>query len=385
MKVEQCHWTQDKSWGANAPEKLRGEADLVLVFGKRELLNKSELQADIQSAYPNALITGCSTAGEIHGTRVCDDSVITTAVHFEHTKVSGAVTQVADSSESARAGKSLAEAVPHENLAHVFVLSDGLNVNGSELVKGLVEHLPNGVTLTGGLAGDGGNFEETSVLWDGRAEKNSVVLIGFYGDRLKVGYGSEGGWDTFGQDRLITRSRDNVLYELDGQSALDLYKQYLGEHAEGLPATGLLFPLSIRNGNGNGNGNGEAGVVRTILAVDEDEQSMTFAGDIPQGSYARLMKSNTNRLVDGAMAAAQRSCETAGEANAELAILISCVGRKMVLKQRVEEEVEGVREALGDSPILAGFYSYGEISPFVSNAKCELHNQTMTVTTFSEH
>lgn len=381
MKVEQRHWTPDKGWGANTPGELIENADLVLVFGKRELLNESDLLAEIRAAYPKALLTGCSTAGEIHDTRVYDDAVVTTAVQFDHTKIAGAVTQVANAGDSAKAGKYLALAIPHEDLAHVFVLSDGLSVNGSELVDGLVEHLPKGVTVTGGLAGDGGNFEETCVIWDGKPEKNSLVLVGFYGDRLKIGYGSKGGWDTFGADRLITRSHENVLYELDGQSALELYKKYLGDHAEGLPATGLLFPLSIHNGNGNG----EAGVVRTILAVDENDQSLTFAGDIPQGSYARLMKANINRLIDGAMGAAQRSCETAGELSAELAILISCVGRKMVLKQRVEEEVEGVREILGTTATLAGFYSYGEISPFISNAKCELHNQTMTVTTFSEH
>jgi hypothetical protein len=68
----------------------------------------------------------------------------------------------------------------------------------------------------------------------------------------------------------------------------------------------------------------------------------------------------------------------------DLAILISCVGRKLVLKQRVEEEVESVRNVLGARTVLSGFYSYGEIAPFLPSAKCELHNQTMTITTFAE-
>jgi hypothetical protein len=169
-----------------------------------------------------------------------------------------------------------------------------------------------------------------------------------------------------------------VLYEMDGNSALELYKKYLGEHASGLPATGLFFPLSIRTSAGT------AGVVRTILSVNEEEQSMTFAGDIPEGAFARLMKANFDRLIDGAIGAAKTSYQALGSASPDLAILISCVGRKLVLKQRVEEEVEGVRDILGSHTVLTGFYSYGEISPFTPDTKCTLHNQTMTITTFLE-
>jgi hypothetical protein len=284
-----------------------------------------------------------------------------------------------DTVKSSRdAGERLARHLKPESLAHVLVLSDGLKVNGSDLVKGLVETLPHHVSVTGGLSGDGARFQETLVAWDGPAEPDTIAVLGLYGDRIKVGYGSLGGWDPFGPERLITRSDGNVLYELDGRSALDLYKQYLGEHAKGLPATGLLFPLSLRRRDA------ETGVVRTILSVDEQHQSMTFAGDIPTGSYARLMKANFDRLIDGAMTAARTSATPIGSSGVELALLVSCVGRKMVLGQRIEEEVEGVRDVVGARAMLAGFYSYGEISPFTPSAACELHNQTMTVTTLSE-
>jgi hypothetical protein len=241
-----------------------------------------------------------------------------------------------------------------------------------------VENLHPHVTLTGGLAGDGDRFSSTCVVWDDIVKKDSVVALGFYGEHLKVGYGSLGGWDSFGPERLITRSRGNILYELDGHNALQLYKKYLGEHARELPASGLLFPLSIRVSAD------QPPVVRTILAIDERDQSLVFAGDVPEGVSSRLMKANFDRLIDGAVGAAETSQAPLGSSPAELAILISCVGRKLVLKQRVEEEVEGVREVLGEKPVLTGFYSYGEISPFTPGAKCELHNQTMTITTFLE-
>jgi hypothetical protein len=253
-----------------------------------------------------------------------------------------------------------------------------LRINGSELVKGLTGSLPSGVSVTGGLSGDGERFERTLVLWDGPAEPGTVAAVGLYGDRLRVGYGSMGGWDPFGPERLITRSSGNVLYELDGKSALDLYCKYLGDYASGLPATGLLFPLSLRTRQN------DPPVVRTILSINEAGQSLTFAGDVPEGAYARLMKANFDRLIDGSVGAAKTSCEAIGSNSPDLAILISCVGRKLVLKQRVEEEVEGAREIMGSHTVMTGFYSYGEISPFTPNAKCELHNQTMTITTLSE-
>jgi hypothetical protein len=333
---------------------------------------------DIQKAYPNAHLMGCSTAGEICSTEVTDDSLVATAIQFEGTAVAGARVRIRDGEESFQAGERVAKSLSREGLVHLFVLSDGLRVNGSDLVRGLAEHLPEGTSITGGLSGDGALFRETLVLWDGPPETGTVAAVGFYGDRLKVGCGSLGGWDSFGPERLITRSKGNVLYELDGQSALELYKRYLGEHAQGLPATGLLFPLSLRTREG------ETGVVRTILSIHEEDQSMTFAGDVPEGAYARLMKANFDRLIDGSIGAAKTSYEAIGSHPPDLAILISCVGRKLVLKQRIEEEVEGVREVLGDRPCLTGFYSYGEISPFKNSARCELHNQTMTITTFSE-
>jgi len=388
MKIEQRKWTQDLGWAPASAGSFAKSCQLVLVFGATAVLRRPHLVRAIREDYPAAHVFGCSTAGEICDTQVCDDSLVVTAVQFEHTQFRSVQVDLGQIPDSFQAGERIATDLPGsvrdpvtgvlEKLAHVLVLTDGLKVNGSDFVAGLMKHLPKGITLTGGLAGDGARFGETLVFQDGTPQTNGIAALGLYGDRLKVGFGSLGGWDSFGPERLITRSRSNVLYELDGQSALDLYKKYLGEHATGLPATGLLFPLSIRTQPG------ETPVVRTILSVDEAAQSMTFAGDIPQGAYARLMKANFDRLIDGATGAAQTSYQAIGSGAAELAILISCVGRKLVLKQRVEEEVEAVRDVLGPDVALAGFYSYGEISPFTPGAKCELHNQTMTITALSE-
>ncbi|MEI9805855.1 MAG: FIST C-terminal domain-containing protein [Pseudolabrys sp.] len=193
------------------------------------------------------------------------------------------------------------------------------------------------IALTGGLAGDAAHFTETVVGGDGPPVSHLVAAVGFYGDKVRIGHGSAGGWDEFGPRRTITRSQGNVLYQVDGKPALDLYKRYLGEEAEGLPGTGLLFPLRIRDPQ-----HPEYELVRTVLAVDHDANSRTFAGDMPQGWVAQLMRGNLDRLSQGAAEAAQQAAANIGECDG-VAILVSCIGRRLLMGQRTVEEVEAGR------------------------------------------
>lgn len=378
MKIQQEKFTKDSGWVVEKDSGINDSAQLVLLFGETNLFADENNFKDIWEKYPNAHFLGSTTAGEIIGTNVFDDSIIATAIHFEKTEIKVAKEDVSSMDDSFNVGEKLGKSLKHENLSHVFVISDGLNVNGTELVNGLMSSLPDNVAVTGGLAGDQANFKQTYVVFEKNISDKMVVVCGLYGKHIKVGYGSVGGWDSFGTDRLVTRSDKNILYELDGKPALDLYKEYLGDQAKDLPGSGLLFPLSIKY-------EGKEDFVRTILAIDEKEKSLIFAGDIPQGSYARLMKANFERLIDGAGQAASKSASSFENFNPELAILISCVGRKLVLKQRVEEEVENVQKVLGEKTPIAGFYSYGEISPTAPTSKqCQLQNQTMTITIMKE-
>ncbi len=377
MRIEQNKWTSENGWAKTNHNGLGESAQLVLLFGSRALLSDRSLSDEVKTFYPQAALVGCSTSGEILDVEVSDESLVLTAIALEHSRIECAQVSV-EGKTSVEAGESLAKMFPQEELTHLLVLSDGLRVNGTELVAGLTKVLPQKVTISGGLSGDGAKFEETLVSFNGVAQSGVIAAVAFYGDRIKIGCGSFGGWDQFGIERLITKSQGNVLYELDGKSALNLYKEYLGEHAKELPSSGLLFPLEIRNPNES------TTLVRTILSVNEETQSMTFAGDVPEGFYARLMRANFDRLIDGAQNAAQTSFDALHGTAPALAVMISCVGRKLILRQRTEEEIEGVREVLGDQTFLTGFYSYGEIAPFGPEVKCELHNQTMTITTFAE-
>jgi hypothetical protein len=379
MKTEQSIYSESLGWDIKSDHKLGKTAQLVFLFGNKNLLKQHQHIDYVRKKYPAAQIVGCSTAGEIYQEEVFNQHIVCTAVWFENTLFKIANQTVISVEDSFHVGEKLAEMLDNEDLVHIMILSEGLNINGSELTKGFNNQLNNRISVTGGLAGDHDQFSETVIVHNRTVDKNLVVAIGFYGEHLQVGYGSMGGWDSFGVDREVTKSKGNILYELDGQPALELYKRYLGAHAANLPASALLFPLSLRLINS------ETALVRSILSVNEADGSMVFAGDIPQGEYVRLMKANADKLIDGANGAAEMSKISLRHPDADLAILISCFGRKMVLKQRVEEELEIIREVIGNKPAITGFYSYGEICPGKPyEHHCELHNQTMTITLFKE-
>ncbi len=350
---------------------------LVLCFGQRQLIADAAIYRLLRANFPLAAIIIASTAGEIHHTTV-RESISVTAVWFEHTRIQSARVNIDAFPNGIEAGKALVQALPAEsNLRYLLVISDGGKVNGSELVQGINSLVQNKVPVTGGLAGDSAQFYETVVGLNDQPRPGEIALVGFYGDAITITHGSMGGWEVFGPERLITKSVSNELFEINQVKALDLYKKYLGPYADELPGSALLFPLAVQLPGQ------EERVVRTILSIDNNTGSMRFAGNVPEGSRVRFMKANIDKLVVAASDAAIQTLTHTGQ-RPSLSLLISCVGRKIILGNRIEEEVEAVQDILGHQTLLTGFYSYGEIAPFSALAECELHNQTMTITTFTE-
>lgn len=380
MKVETIQYTSKEGWSVKTFPDLDSEQTLILIFAAPEMINDPAPIEELSKHYPKSKIIGCSSAGEISGTRIFDLSLSVAIAKFEKTTVEIVSTKISKVEDSFAAGKSISERLNKKDLRSILVLSEGLNVNGSELVKGLNTIGNENIVITGGLAGDGDRFKNTWTIFEGKIYTDSIVAVGLYGKALQVGFGSRGGWDIFGPERYITRSQGNILYELDGQPALALYKKYLGDRASGLPAAGLLFPLAIRE-----NETDSRHLVRTILGVDEKAQSLTFAGDVPNGYLAQLMRANFDRIIKGASQAGDDATSKMQEDSEEpvLAIAISCVGRRLLLGERTEEETESMMQRLPEGSKQVGFYSYGELSPYVAGT-CDLHNQTMTLTTFRE-
>lgn len=376
MKVEQRHWTAKHHWLPSHSEL--DDADLVFVFGDSTLFKSGVLIGDIRKSYPQAHLFGCSTAGEICGVEVHEDSLTTTALRFNSTTMKYARLHLSEIPHGREAGRKLALSLDRRDLIHVFVLCTGLNVNGGDLIQGLVQNLPSGVTVSGGLAGDLGRFQETYVISGDALAKDLVAVVGLYGHQLEVHFSSYSGWTPFGPERRITRSHGATLYELDGKSALDLYRKYLGEEAQELPGNGLTIPFSLCSPGR------EDGVIRSVLAIDEKSKGLVFAGDMPEGMSCRFMKVSPEKLIEGAQKAAHQCFPNPPRSLPELAILVSCGGRKQMLHERVEEEIESVHHVLGPETALTGFYAYGEFSASSSQAQCDLQNQSITITTLHE-
>jgi hypothetical protein len=356
---------------ASQPES-GSDADLVLYFGSSDRLAERGLFARLRHEFPKAILLGCSTGGQIVRGGVEDDAVCGLALGFDHATARLYRQPVGSDTDSFAAGVNIGTSLAGDDLAGVIVLSDGLRINGSELAEGIASALPPGTPVAGGLAGDGNRFARTLVGANCSPTSGMVAAVGLYGAGLAFRTGSGGGWTVFGPRRKITASNRNVLHTLDGMPAIELYDTYLGPEAGQLPGSGLRFPLLIRDPGGKA-------LIRTLLAVDRQRGTLTFAGNLPEGWTAQLMRANFERLSEGAGSAVRSIGGTA-----EAALLVSCIGRRLVLGQRTEDEIDAVEAGLGTEAPIAGFYSYGEFAASQAGGPVELHNQTMTVLTLSE-
>lgn len=356
---------------------LDSESTLLLVFADANLYESDEFQNLLQ-AFPKSKMLGCSTAGQISGNSLADDGISVLAIQFEKTSLKLVFAPVG-SGRCKESGAKLGGDLLGKDLRAVITLTNGLDVNGSKFVRGLNSILPTEVVVTGALAGDGFDFRRTWVMdAQGEPQTDIAAAVGLYGDSVQIWHGSEGGWRTFGVRRKVTRSKGNVLYELDGRPALKIYKEVLQELAANLPSSALLYPLSLLDITG------EKTLIRTVLAVNDADHSLTFAGDIPEGAEVQMMKATVDSLIEGARLAAQGASSELDKAKETAAIVISCVGRRMVLGDRVDEELDAVHGVLPNGTCQAGLYSYGEIVPVEPGVACDLHNQTMTLTVLQE-
>lgn len=379
MRIKQITIRQPADLANKLGTVKNSQADLLLIFGSIQHLTFPGLRESLQEAFPEALLLGCSTAGEITAAGVDDGSCSVTAIEFGQTLLTQGSARLAGMDDSFAAGERLGQQIAAVDLKAVLVFGPGVQINGSALVNGITSIIGPGIPITGGLAGDGGAFKETFTIGKDGVTRDQVVAVGLCGDGLRFGHGSFGGWEPFGPARKVTRCAGNILHELDGEPALEIYRRYLGEHAKSLPASGLLFPFAML-----GEDHSAVGLIRTILGIDEASGSLILAGEIDPDGYLRLMHASTDKLVNGAESAAEAAVAMLQSGGESVAILVSCVGRKLVMGDRVDEEVEAVGEVFGSNSVLTGFYSYGEISPFTPGASCKLHNQTMTITCLSE-
>jgi hypothetical protein len=333
---------------------------LLLAFGTPDAFEQSAVHCALRGDFPDAELVGCSTAGDISSEGVTDGSVTVTAIQFRDPALAVAATTRANSRDSRAAGQRLGTQLASHHPHTIIVFGQGVAINGSALIAGIADVVGPDVAISGGLAGDAGAFRRTLVMTTG-------------------GVSDDAGWHSFGPERLVTHADGNLLHAIDGEPALDLYKRYLGDYAARLPSSGLLFPFALL-----GDEYGSVGLIRTILGVNEETRSLVMAGDIQTDARVRLMHARADQLIDGAETAAEQAFDDAPVDGDALSLMVSCVGRRLVLGERADEEIEAVSHVMGGKDAVAGFYSYGEIAPAERGNVCLLHNQTMTISRWVE-
>ncbi|MBF0460773.1 MAG: FIST C-terminal domain-containing protein [Magnetococcales bacterium] len=354
---------------------------LVLVFADKHYFLTQATLAKLLSAFPSAHCVGVSTAGEISNQGTRDGSCVVTAVRFRSGSVQTALANVSGLGDSWQAGVEIGNALSRPGLRALLLFAPGLAVNGSALLAGLQSVVGQEQLILGGLACESGVIRETLVMTATGSSAHQVVAVGLYGAQLVIRCCSRGGWVPFGPLRQVTRCQGNLLLELDGEPAMDLYFRYLGEYAKEFPESGLRFPFEMYP---SATSDVSDGVIRTVLGSDPQSKGLILGGDINPEGCLRLMHVTTAKLVDGARQAADGVLGNMAATTPGLGLLISCVGRKLILGERIVEEVEAVQNRLGRHHTVAGFYAHGEIGPIGATPSCALHNQTMTIALIGE-
>lgn len=374
MKTQQLKW-ENKQW-----QQVSGNTaspQLCLVFGSRPTIQANpEYYAKLRVMFPSAEIITTSSAGNIINEYLVDDAIIATVIEFEKTKIETHCFKLNETDD-----RNLGETVARHfnskpDLASILLFSCS-KINAGNILIGINNVLKGSVPVSGGVAGDDTRFEKTLVGINDNLSDQNMVAIAMYGTDIRVSHGSKGGWDTFGPRRRVTRSKGNVLYEIDNKPVLDLYKEYLGEKARELPGSALLFPFALIDSET------KEEIVRGVQNIDEEQNALILFSDVKEGDTLQLMRCNFDRLIDGAAESAKETFLNNPQPP-ELAILVSCVARRLVLGQLTEEELVETKKVLGPDTTICGFYSYSELSPVVGDNACHLHNQTMTITTYSE-
>ena len=373
MKINNLAF-KDKEWEILDGQKLlKDSVDIVFVFGHIDILKKYNHTQLLKNMYPDAHIIGCSTAGNILDATVDEYEVVASAVSFEKGYIKVFSTQLSENKITENTS-ALINPIDKEDLKHLFVLAPGL-INGSDVVNSI--KLDKNITVSGALSGDEYKFEDTYLFTDKYTGDDLLIVVGFYGEAIYTSVGCDTGWDEFGATRIVTKSKGNIIYEIDHKPAIELYKKYLGDKINDLPNSALRFPLSIKDNVDDINE-----VILVMMGMNLDG-SLIYGGDIKEGSTVKLMKTNVSNLLDGASLSAKGIKEH--NKKASLSIAISCAARRSVLKQYCTEEVAVTKDILPLNTNIIGFYSYGEIAPFSNQlSKPLLHNQTMTITTIYE-
>lgn len=338
------------------------------------LENLEELHQGICESIGTDLLIGCTSDGEISNQGMSINSAVlggiaTDQIEFE-------IAAVPDlSRDSEQAGRELARSFSRKP-QYMQIFSDGLTGNGCGILRGIAA-VDSSLPVSGGTAGDNGKFVKTMQFAGDKIYTDSVCGIAFYGN-FRLGTGVRSGWTPIGLARKVTRASGNVLYELNGEPALNVFERFLGRHAEKLPAIGVEYPLGLLERWGDV-GQEDYHLLRATMSVNREERSITFAGEIPEGAVVNLTCGDIDSILEAAEKAAALARSELGDTSPALIFCYSCMARKIMLGRRSEEEIERVRTQIGPQVPIFGFYSYGEFCRVTPWSPNYFHNETITL------
>jgi hypothetical protein len=320
-------------------------------------------------------IIGCSTSGEISSSGLSINSAVlggiaSDCLDFEIVTVQGL------KKDSEAAGRQLAESFSSTpRLLQIF--SDGLTGNGCAILRGIANVFGDSVPVNGGAAGDNGEFVKTLQFCRDRVYSDAVCGIAFYGD-FRLGIGVQSGWAPIGLSKQVTRACGNIVFELNGEPALDVYERFLGQHAKKLPAIGVEYPLGFLKSSADKN-QADHYILRATMSVDRAKRSILFAGEIPEGAIVNMTCGDKTSILEAAGTAAREAISGIGNATPEIIFCYSCMARKIVLGRRTEEEITRIRAEFDSRIPMIGFYTYGEFCPVGRKSSNYMHNETVTL------
>ena len=381
-----------KAAALNALEDHKGKPEVLFIFSAM-LYNHKELLNGIQSVTGEIPLVGGTTAGEIDSSGFSSQSVTIMAMSSDNLDFVTGIGQDMSKDEKACSKsltKDLASKTELSKASSLLIFPNGMGGDGIKMIEGLQEELGQDFEIVGGYLGDDERFEQTYQYYNGKVYKDAIpgVLLCNKQNGYKTGIGVRSGFEPIGNRFYCSAAEGNVVKQFDGESALDLYKEFLGEErAQRLPGIALEYPFGLIDEKVS-IGDKEYFQLRCGLAVDHDKGTISLAASIPEGSAITLTTASRNDIIKGAEQAAQQALESLEGAKPKAIMMFSCVGRKLVLGRRTQEEIDAVKNVLGKDVPIIGFYTYGEIGP-IDKLKNDLkatkfHNETVVLWALGE-
>ena len=341
---------------------------LVQVFtGICDIPYIQTLQETLVRLLPNACIIGTTTSGEIIEGKAKMHTTVLAFSLFEHTKIRTYASKIYKSSEET-ANALISQFCTVEEKPRVAIsFVDGLHINGEAFIDTLGKYHES-LIIAGGLSGDNANFQQTVVFTEKEILPSGAVVALLYNEHLQVATKASFGWESVGKSMMVTRAEGNIIYEIDGECAVDIYGKYLGEDiARNLPQIGVEFPLIVKKHGME--------IPRAPLSKSSDG-SLVFAGSIHTGDKVTFGYGNLQAILQYG----QSVYEDHQVQKSESIFVYSCMARLQLLGENVNDELLPLQSICN----VTGFFTYGEFYVESVNHKCELLNETMTILALSE-